>query len=113
MQINEISPNLSGVNIKVRVLSMSPPRSVKSKRGQLLRVSEAMLGDTSGRIALTLWEKQIYLVKIGQVIEIKDGYASEFQGILRLTLGRNGSLKVVEDPSFPSMHELLKEIRET
>ncbi len=111
MQINQIQPGKT-VDVKARVLSMEPPRMVRSKYGKTLRVCEAILGDASGRIPLTLWQKQIFLLKIGQVIEIKNGYASEYQGITRISLGRNGTIEILDDPSFPSMHDLLKDLRE-
>ncbi len=112
MQIKEIQPEMAGINITARVLKKEPPRTVRSKKGGMLRVAEVLLGDASGRIILTLWQKQIYLVKIGDVVEIENGYANAFQGITRLTLGRNGTLKVIEAPDFPSMHDLLKDLRE-
>lgn len=111
MQVSDIRPEMTGINIRARVLSKETPRSVRSKRGKILRVCEAILGDKSGRIPLTLWQKSIFIVKVNQVIEISNGYASAFQGITRLTLGRRGTLKIVDDPSFPSMHELLKDLR--
>ncbi|NVM27364.1 MAG: hypothetical protein HWN65_00870 [Candidatus Helarchaeota archaeon] len=111
MQISEIRPGMT-VDVKARVLGMQPPRTVRSKRGKMLKVSEAMLGDPSGRIPLTLWQRQIFLIKVGQVIEIKNAYTSEFQGITRITLGRSGTLTVVDDPSFPSINELLKDLQE-
>ena len=110
MQISDVKPE-KNADIKARVLSMEPPRSVRSKRGGYLKVSEAMIGDSSGRIPLTLWQKQRFLVKVNNVIEIKDGWVSEYQGILRISLGRSGKLTIVEDPSFPSLHELLKDLR--
>lgn len=91
---------------------MQPPRTVRSKQGSPLQVAEAILGDSTGRIPLTLWQKQIYLVKVGNVVEITSAYASSFQGITRITLGRTGRLKVIEDPEFPTLHDLLQEIRE-
>ncbi len=111
MNISEIQPN-STVTIKGRVLSISPQRTVKSKRGNFLRVCEAIIGDSSGRIPLTLWQKQVYLVKIGDVIELVDVWAAEYQNITRVSLGRSGRLTTVEDPEFPSIHDLLKDIRE-
>ncbi|MFX1295552.1 MAG: DNA-binding protein [Promethearchaeota archaeon] len=112
MQISDIRPGMTKINIKARVLSKDFPRSVRSKKGRTLRVCEAILGDKSGRITLTLWQKTIFIVNVDQVIEIKNGYASEYQGITKLTLGRNGTLEIVDDPSFPAIHDLLKDLRE-
>ena len=111
MKISEIRPDMT-VDIKVRVLSMEQPRTVRSKRGMPLRVSEVMIGDSSGRIPLTLWQKQIYLVKLDDVIEITNAWVSEYQGITRVSLGRSGKLTVVDDPGFPSIHELLEDLRD-
>lgn len=111
MQISEIRPEMTNISIRARILSLQPPQQVRSKTGKSLRVAEALLADKSGKIALTLWQNQIYKVKVNQVIDIKDGYASQYQGITKLTLGRNGTMELVEDPSFPSMDELFKDLR--
>ncbi|MHA1650430.1 MAG: hypothetical protein ACTSYB_09555 [Candidatus Helarchaeota archaeon] len=112
MQISDIRPQMKGITLKARVLSKDFPHSVRSKTGKMLRVCEAILGDNSGRIPLTLWQKHVFIVKVGQVVEIEDAYATEFRGITKLTLGRNGKLKIVDDPSFPSLHDLLEKIKE-
>lgn len=41
---------------------------------------------------MTLWNEQIDLVKVGDKIEVKDGYVNEWQGDLQVTTGRNGTL---------------------
>ncbi|MHA1132569.1 MAG: hypothetical protein ACTSQI_05590 [Candidatus Helarchaeota archaeon] len=112
MQIAEIRPGMGGINIRGRVLQMEMPRTVRSKKGVPLRVCDAIVGDKSGRIPLTLWQKAIFLIKLGQVVEIKDAYATEFRGITKLTLGRNGRIEIIDDPDFPSMHELFGDLRE-
>lgn len=112
MQISEILPEMTNVSIRARILSIQMPHPVRSKSGKQLRVAEAILGDTSGRIPLTLWQNQIYKVKVNQVLEIKDAYATEYLGITKLTLGRNGTLEVIEDPSFPSIDDLMQSLRD-
>ena len=111
MQISEIRPQMTNITIRARVLSVQAPQPVRSKTGKSLRVAEALLADKSGKIALTLWQAQIYKVKVNQVIDIKDGYASEYQGITKLTLGQKGTMAIVEDPGFPSMDELFQDLR--
>ena len=111
MQISEIRPEMTNISVRARILSLQAPQSVRSKAGKSLRVAEALLSDKSGKIALTLWQNQIYKVKVNQVVDIKDAYASQYQGVTKLTLGRNGTLEVVEDPSFPSMDELFQDLR--
>jgi len=111
MQISEIRPEMTVVSIRARILSIQMPHAVRSKSGKHLRVAEAILGDISGRIPLTLWQNQIYKVKVNQVLDIKNAYASQYLGITKLTLGRNGTLEVVEDPSFPSMDDLMQSLR--
>jgi replication factor A1 len=112
MQISEILPEMTNISIRARILSIQIPQSVRSKSGKQLRVAEAILGDNSGRIPLTLWQNQIYKVKTNQVVDLKDCYASQYLGITKLTLGRNGTLEVIEDPSFPSIDELMQSLRD-
>jgi len=81
----------------VKVVNMGTPRTVSSRRDQTEhRVSEALVGDETGSLLLTLWDNQIDQLSVGDVFEIKNGFTSIFRGSLRLNLGRYGTAEKVE-----------------
>ena len=96
--VNELSPVSKRVNLKVKVVSVSDTREVVSKRdGSVHKVAEALVGDETGSILLTLWDDAISEVSPGSSMMIKNGYVSLFRGQMRLNLGRYGSLEAIED----------------
>ena len=91
MKISELKPKQGNVEIQAEITDISPVREFQ-KFGTAGRVANATIKDDSGEVTMTLWNEQIDLVKVGDKIEIKDGYANEWQGDLQITTGRNGTL---------------------
>jgi len=88
-----------------KVVSKTEPREVSSRvDGSSHRVAEALVGDDSGSIYLTLWDDAIDAVKEGQVLDIKNAYVNLFRGSMRLNLGRFGSYELVESAPFDEVN---------
>ena len=82
----------------VKVVSKTEPREVTSRIDQSRhRVGEALVGDETGSIYLTLWDDPIDEIEIDQILHIKNGYVNLFRGSMRLNLGRYGSYEVLEE----------------
>ena len=64
------------------------------------RVAEALIGDETGSIYLTLWDDNIERVEDGQILNIKDAYVNLFRGSMRLNIGRYGSYELAESAPF-------------
>jgi replication factor A1 len=79
----------------VKVVDIGLSRVVSRGRSER-EVSEALVGDETGCVLLTLWEKQIERVKVGDTIEITKGYTTIFRGSLRLNIGRYGKVQKVD-----------------
>lgn len=89
MKISELAPNMKGVDIEAKVLEISEPRQVRSKTtGKPLRVAEALIGDETDTIELTLWNEQIEQVKVNDRIRINNGYVTSFRGRKQLNVGK-------------------------
>jgi len=97
VKVDSLKPRLRNVNVTVKVVNIGEPRSVTSRRdGSVHRVAEALVGDETGCVLLTLWDDQISAFNNGDVIEVKNGYTSLFRGFLRLNIGRRGAAKKME-----------------
>ncbi len=97
VKVDTLKPSLRNVNVTVKVVNIGEPRSVTSRRDiSVHRVAEALAGDETGCVLLTLWDNQISAFNNGDVIEVKNGYTSLFRGFLRLNIGRQGTAEKVD-----------------
>lgn len=94
MQIKELQPRQGNINIEAEVIEMTEVREFQ-KFGKPGKVCSAIIKDDSGQCKLSLWNEQIEQIKTGDKIKIIDGYATEWQGQIQVTTGRNGSIEVV------------------
>lgn len=72
--------------------------NVKSftKLGRLIRVATAKIKDDSGEVNLTLWNKDIDRIKVGDKVKLTNGFVKEFEGKMCLTAGKFGKIEVVK-----------------
>jgi replication factor A1 len=97
VKIGELNPSSRAVNVLAKVLSKSEVRNVAAGRdGEPHKVSDALVGDETGCIYLTLWDDNIEKVKDGDTVNIKNGYINLFRGNMRLNVGRYGTLEIAE-----------------
>ncbi|MEM2926944.1 MAG: hypothetical protein QXO94_05735 [Candidatus Bathyarchaeia archaeon] len=94
IKIESLAPNSRGIDILVKVVSKGAVRETMGGR----KVADALVGDETGCIFLTLWEDDIGRINEGETIAIKNGYVSLFRGSMRLNIGRYGSFAISENP---------------
>lgn len=93
-KVGELDPRSRRVNVTAKVVSKSEARETVSRiDGSNHRVVDALVGDETGSIYLTLWDDNIEKVNENDVIAVKNGYVSLFKGSMRLNIGRYGSLE--------------------
>ena len=98
-KVGELNPSSRAVNVLAKVLSKSEIRNVAAGRdGEPHKVSDALVGDETGCVYLTLWDDNIDKVKDGDTINVKNGYINLFRGNMRLNVGRYGTLEIAETP---------------
>jgi len=97
-EVGNLNPGSRSLNLTVKVISKNPVREVVSRRdGTSHRVTEALVGDETGSILLTLWDDTIESVTEGDVVVVNNGYIRLFRGSMRLNIGRFGSLEASEE----------------
>jgi replication factor A1 len=95
VKIKELRDGMKRINIKGTVTEKSDPREVTSRfKDQTYRVSTAIMSDETGTIKLTLWNDQIEMVNVNDVIRIENGYITSFRGEIQLNVGKFGTLTV-------------------
>jgi len=92
LKIKDLSIGSARVKVEGKVVNKSEPKTVKLWDGRDANVADAVLEDESGSIILTLWNDQIDMVKVGDKVQIINGYVSNFKKEKRLNLGRYGKI---------------------
>ncbi len=96
MKIKELRAGVSNVELRAEVVQKDEPREVVSKYGKRLTVANITIKDETGTIPMSLWGEDIEKVNVGDTIEVKNGYVSEFRGAPQLSTGKFGKISVVE-----------------
>ncbi|NWF87792.1 hypothetical protein HXY32_08315 [Candidatus Bathyarchaeota archaeon] len=99
MKVGELTPASRAVNVKAKVISKTEVRNITAGRdGAPHRVSDALVGDETGCVYLTLWDDNIEKVNEGSTITIGNGYVTLFRGNMRLNIGKYGTLEIAKEP---------------
>ncbi|RLI12284.1 single-stranded DNA-binding protein [Candidatus Bathyarchaeota archaeon] len=97
-KVGSLKPDLRNLDMTVKIVNIGDSRIVFSRRGEKKHlVAEALVGDETGVIVLTLWDDQIKRFKAGDTIKIKNGYTMLFRGSLRLNTGKSGVIEKAEE----------------
>ncbi len=98
-KVGELTPQSRAVNVTAKVVSKSEIRDIAMGRdGSPHRVCDALVGDETGSIYLTLWDDNIEKVNEDDTIRIENGYVTLFKGNMRLNIGKYGKLEMAKEP---------------
>lgn len=95
MKINEIKRGMSNISVHGKIIDISSARDVQTKYGRR-SVADALIEDETGQISLSLWEDQINKVAVGDTVDIKGAFATEFRNKLQLSIPRSGKIEVIK-----------------
>jgi replication factor A1 len=97
IKVKDLTTYSRRVNLIAKIVELGDAREVSSSSdGQLHQVAEALIGDETGSVLLTLWDENSTRFKPGDIVEIDNGYAGTFKGRLRLNIGRYGNIEKIE-----------------
>jgi replication factor A1 len=97
IKIEKLTPNSREVNLIVKVVSKSQVRNVTGRDYTIHRVADALVGDETGCVYLTLWDDNIDKINEEATIRITNGYVNLFRGNMRLNIGRYGSFELLDE----------------
>lgn len=95
-KVKDLTPDAKQTNVLVKVVNIGERRTIDSKFGGSRQLAEAVVGDETGTILLSLWEAQIDQVQPNEVILVDNGYVSLVRGHMRLNVGKYGSFQKSE-----------------
>ncbi len=96
-KIKDLNPYAKRVNVLAKVVHKGEPKEINTRYGEVKHVTEAVVGDETGIITMSLWEDQASLVEEGETIYVDNGYISLVRGHMRLNVGKYGSIKKSEE----------------
>jgi replication factor A1 len=96
LTIDELQFRKRHVNLKATVVEIPSKRQVTTRWGAPASVSNVKITDDTGSIRLSLWNKQIDTVNVGDDINIQEGHVAKYMGNLQLRLGKKGTLSITE-----------------
>ncbi len=96
-KIKDLKPDAKRVNVLAKVMSKSEPKEITTRYGEIKHVTEAVVGDETGVVTMSLWDEQADLVEEGEIIYVDNGYISLVRGHMRLNVGKYGNIKKSEE----------------
>jgi len=105
IKISDLKPGMNNVNIRVRVLEAEAPRTINTRRGPRT-ISEAVVGDETGRTRLTLWGHAAGSLQAGDTVMISGAWTTSYRGQVVLNIGGRGNIVRVDDTTLPPEDEI-------
>ncbi|WP_276280453.1 single-stranded DNA binding protein [Halorussus caseinilyticus] len=99
-RVEDLSLGLSDVNLRGKVLDTDDVRTFDRDDGSEGKVANLKLGDSTGRIRVTLWDERTEHAEEfapGVSVEVVDGYVRERDGSLELHVGNRGAVEEIDE----------------
>jgi replication factor A1 len=93
--IEDLRFGMKGVDVTAKIIEIQPTKPVITRWGSESYVTNVMISDDTGSIRLSLWNKQIDKVKVGDEVELTNCYVSRFAGQPQLRLQRKSTMSVI------------------
>jgi replication factor A1 len=98
VKIGDLREGMKKVNVIGEVLQTSEASKVHTQFRDNALVSNAIIGDDTGKVLLCLWDQQVNAVSMGDHIEVRNAHVASFKGEKQLRLGKNGTITRLEKP---------------
>ena len=112
VKVETLTPQSRGVNTIVKVVSKGEVRSVTGRDYSVRRVADALVGDETGCLYMTLWDDKIDAINEEATLSITNGYINLFRGNMRLNIGKYGSYELVEESPIEEVNTEKQPIRQ-
>ncbi|HZX19434.1 MAG TPA: hypothetical protein VFF13_00275 [archaeon] len=98
MKISELNLKTKKAGITIKMKEIRDLREVVSNTdGKLHLLCEALIGDETGSVFISLWDGQIKQMESGKYYKITECYCSKHKGAMILNIGKNGKITKTED----------------
>ncbi|AKB16880.1 MULTISPECIES: OB-fold nucleic acid binding domain-containing protein [unclassified Methanosarcina] len=99
--IADIKADMNNINVSGRILDISEVRIFEKKDGSTGRVANILMGDSTGKIRLTIWDEKtdcLDEINFDDTVEVLNAYSREntFSQQVELSLGARGIIQISE-----------------
>mgnify|MGYP001232291713 CR=1 FL=1 len=94
--IQNLRRGMKKINLKAEVIETTETKIVNTQYGSRVKVTDMWISDETGKVKLCLWGEQANLPSAGDIVEIKGASVRNFKGNNLLSLGRYGTLTVLQ-----------------
>jgi replication factor A1 len=113
IRVADVRPSSQNFDLTVHVHSVGPVHEIADKSGmgrRPNRLVEAVVGDASGNVVMSLWNHEVDKVAAGDRLQVRGAYVKLVRGPVRVSVGRGGALEqaaseVVADPALPNISD--------
>jgi hypothetical protein len=90
--ISQLRYRMKKVDLTAKIVEIPPVRRVMTRYGNVAKLTNIKIADSTGSIRLSLWNKGIDGLHVGDFVEIENSYVARYRGELQLRLGRKGTI---------------------
>jgi hypothetical protein len=101
-EIGDLHVGMTGINLSAEVLKVDEPSFFSTRFGCQAVVANALIGDRTGHVQLSLWGEQVGSVSVGDTVQINNARMLAFRGKKQLRIGRKGTLKAEREHFLPA-----------
>jgi replication factor A1 len=94
--IHNLRHGMKKVNLKAEVLETQKPQLIHTQYGNSVMLTNAWISDETGKVKLCLWGEHAYSPVVGDIVQIKHASVRTFMGERQLSLGRIGTLSILQ-----------------
>ncbi|HIH09141.1 MAG TPA: hypothetical protein HA254_00565 [Candidatus Diapherotrites archaeon] len=97
MKVCELKPELKKIELLIKAGEVLAPRQIVLPSDSLFHnVCDALVGDESGCVYLSLWDENIFNVQAGKYYKVSNAYTTIYRNSLRLNTGKYGKISPCE-----------------
>ncbi len=108
VKVSNLKPGMNNISLKVRVIEAGEPKVIQTRKGPRT-ISNAVVGDDTGRVKLTLWGDKAGSISEGSAIEIEGAWTTAYRGEVQLNIGSRGSITEISGEEVPETNEIPEE----
>ena len=96
--VSELKPFMKNLNLKFKVVEIEESKEVPSKYDKNMhKVADAVIGDETGIVKMTLWDDDIQKVETGKTYQLTNGKTSLFERHIRVSRGKDGKIEEISE----------------
>lgn len=108
-KISSLKEGMDNVSVKGRVISTEDPKVIQTRKGPR-RISEAVIGDETGRVKVTLWGKHAGTLEEGEAVEIRGAWTTSYRGEVQLNVGYKGEIERIGEDEVPGEDDIPEDV---